>query len=843
MYRSVYFDRNNIILNTWDKDGKRITIENTFQPYIYLETIDNRDPDAKSIFNTPLKKRVFNNGFERNKFVKDSKIGRIFYNIPPEQQYLIDTFWDKEMDYSQQLKSWFIDIETYSPNEFPVPDKANDVINVITWFDTLDEKFYTLGLGKLTSKPKLDSKYPIEYISFNSEHELLREFIRRLRDNPPDVISGWNSELFDIPYICNRIRRILGEEEVQKLSPINKKVYFREIMSNFGRTEQKWNITGIQTVDYLDIYKKFVYITHESYKLNYVANFELGKGKTDYGSETNLAKLSKDNWDLFIEYNIQDVNLLVELDAKLKFIDLLRTLSYTGFCNMQNALGTISVVTGACAAYAKKQNKIIPTFTNKEEFDSLPGGFVSEPVRGFANQVVSFDATSLYPSIVMSFNISPETKIGKIVSTTDDNIVFRHVNGKIFHFTKESFSKMIKQTNAALTGAGVLFSQKNQGVLPAMIEHYFNERVEVRKEIKNIKQNANYDKFLIERLDAKQMAIKILINGAYGYFANRYAHMTDIDIAKSITLSGQMIIKHARDVCNGWAKEKTGKDIDILKYTDTDSVYLSLQGILDKFSNNKIPTPELYSLLKDIEAYINKNVANIILKNNNVLKSYIKFKREVISDVGVFLEKKRYILHIIDDEGELVDKFKYKGVDVVRSTMPNTIKPMVKRICEELITTQDEVYINSLIQKCYDEFSTLSLEDISLVSSCNNYDKYAKDCHGFQPALKMPAQLKASYFYNKLLEIYNIQNKYESINSGDKIKHFYVRQPNKFGITNMGYKFQYPAEFNEDIEIDKSLMFEKIVYAAIVKITNSVGWQLKKPGKMVQTDLFDFFSS
>ena len=857
MYRNVaYLPREQLMrLFTWDQNGKRIAVDTTFEPYIYLET--NNTPDSTSIFNTKLKKKKFRNQAERSRYLKDNKITRIFENLNIQQQFLIDSFWElneRQEFTNQQIRVLFIDIETYSPDEFPKPEDPQHPINVITVYDTLKKQFITWGL-----KPYHKKNENCIYIYCKNEKELLSKFINYFTSDYPDILSGWNSEFFDVPYIINRITRLLGEEETKRLSPVG---YIRPIVfkGRFGREQVHWHIEGVSCVDYLDIYKRFCPVLRESYKLDAIGETELGENKIDYG-DTNLASLADDNWELFIDYNIQDVNLLIKLEEKLQYLKLLRMIAYAGLTTFEGALGSLSVITGLCAVRARMRQQRIPTFnrevTNTEQ---NAGAYVGDPQRGFQENIVSFDANSLYPNVMITLNLSPETKVGVITEKTDKEITIQHVNGQTFNLSHQHFVEFVKKEKIAISKAKVLFTQKEKGIIPETVDHFYKKRVEIKRELKLAKKRLldiqkdtdEYAKLSIqiENLNITQHTIKILINTIYGYFGNKHSPLGDDELAESITLTGQAVIKESNRLLEEYIKEKTGLTDDELKtsspiiYNDTDSSYISIRHIVNKTglkmlnSKGKI-TPEYYKVVQDIEDHLNEKIIEWGKSALGSIDCRLNFKREAIADAGLFLQKKRYVLHVLDEEGIPCDKFKYTGVEVVRTTMPAPIKPYVKKIIETMLLTKDLAQTNKLFNETYDIFKNLPIEDIAFVMGIKGYEKYAAQCDGFKTAKHMPIHVKAAYFYNMLLDRFNTGKKYEKISSGDKVRYFYAKQPNRFGITTIGYKYSYPKEFADNFLIDHELMFEKIIFSVIERFYEAVNWKLQSPGTQVQTNLFE----
>jgi DNA polymerase elongation subunit (family B) len=857
VYRNVSYSPQDqtIHLHTWDENGKRVTIQSTYEPYIYLET--NNAPDALSIFNTKLKKKKFRNQYDRSKYIKDNKVTRVFENFNVYQQFLIDAYWqenEKPEFTKNQLKVYFIDIETYSPDAFPDPQDPNDTINIITIYDTISKKFYSWGL-----KPYKAKSADVTYIACKTEEDLLRKFVDFFSKDYCDILSGWNSEFFDVPYVINRVRKVLGEESMQKLSPAGS-LRSRTFMGKYGREQVKWHIEGLSCVDYLDIYKRFCQTLRESYKLDAIGEVELQERKIDYGDQ-NLTDLADNDWDTFVDYNIQDVNLLVRLEQKLQYIQLLRMIAYAGLTTFEGALGSLSVITGLCSIRARLKDKRIPTFVKDvQEGTKNAGAYVADPQQGFQEHIVSLDANSLYPNTMITLNLSPETKVGKIIGKNDKEITIKHVNGQTFNLTHEKFAAFVKQEEIAISRAKILFTQKEKGIIPDTIDYYYNKRVEVKKQLIKVKKKSltltentkEYDNNQIEidRLNIRQHTIKILMNTVYGYFGNKHSPLGDDELAESITLTGQAVIKESNRILTDYIKTNTGltdeelKDNSPIIYNDTDSSYISIKHLVKA---KKIPVfdsegnvhPDYYKAVADIEDHLNNE---IIKWGKSALGSKdcrLVFKREAIADVGLFLAKKRYVLHTLDVEGIPGKKFKYTGVEVVRTTMPTPIKPYVKKIIETMLLTKDYNATNKVFNETYDIFKKLPLEDIAFVMGVKGYEKYANRSNGFETVKGMPKHVKAAYYHNILLDRFGIERKYEKITSGDKIRFFEVRKPNSFGLSVIGYKYYYPKEFQSIFEIDYETMFEKIIYSVIERFYEAVNWTVKRPGNDAQIDLFD----
>lgn len=850
-YRNIYYDgrEHSITLFTWDENGKRINAKVSHDPYIYIEG----PGDAISIYGTKLVKKTFRKQYDRYSYLKETQIKRVFENLNITQQYLVDTFWkvNETPEFSKHpIKIMFLDIEVFAPDEFPVADKAKQPINVITIFDSLSNKFHTWGCGAYKN-----DEPDVVYYTCKTEKEMLIKFIEFLEKDYPDILSGWNSEFFDIPYVINRITNILGEDFAKRLSPVGS-IYSRNIPGKFGKEIIRWHIDGISLVDYLDVYKRFSLGVRESYKLNKIAEDEVGEKKVDFGA-VNLATLAETDWNTFVKYNIQDVRLLTKLENKLKYLELIRMLAYVGLTSFEGAMGTLSVINGATAIRARFRNQKIPTFIRGADDGSInPGAYVGEPLSGFQQYVISFDANSLYPNVMISLNMSPETKIGKIIEETDDRIAIKHNNGKVYNLTKQQYAKFVKDEEVARSKANVLFRQKTKGIMPEILDMYYKQRQDIKAELKKLKRKYAESpdknvKLKIDQLDAKQLCIKVFINSIYGYFGNKHASFGDDDIASSITLTGQSVIKHSNELLKEFIRSKVNiSDETILNqcivYNDTDSSYVSIKPLIEsgglKFFDGDKVSAQAYKTVDEIEAFLNQEIKIWGAKELNSKDCRFLFKREAIADIGIFLEKKRYVLHVLDDEGIPCSKFKYTGVEVVRSTMPAAIKPYVKKIIETMMMTRNVNETNRVLNETYEIFKQLPVEDITFVSNINNYEEYANKCDGFTTGKGTPAHVKAAYFYNLLLDKFNIASKYEKIESGDKVRHFYVKQPNSYNINGIAYKYYYPQEFKSKFEPDYDKMFEKHIFSVTERFYDNVKWTAHKPGNQVQTDLFSLLS-
>lgn len=642
-YRNVYYNSKlgRIHLFTWDEDGNRVEQHHQFSPYFYTNT-SRKDPDAFSIFGTPLKKHAYKNSFERGKAIKDGRMTKVYGNLPVQQQFLVDHFWKdcKKRDFGKhELAVFIVDIEVYSPNEFPDEWEAKHPINVITVYNSLKKEYLVFGVNgfdesKLASEnlerlKKIKKDFNVVYVKCGNERKLLNAFLQYWGKNTPDVVSGWNLP-FDMPYIINRagggengegffpesmVYRCLSPVGVVKQTTRNKKMG-----PQYSMPVRDYIIEGVTVLDYQDLYMKFNKKPIPNRKLDTVAEIELKEAKVQHES-TNLAELSEKDWDLFVFYNIIDVDLIRRLEEKLKFMEVARMLAYFGLCPLYKSLDTLPIVTGYCAVNAYEEGKVIPTFERDgKDWRTYVGGYVADPEPGVYKNIVSFDLNSLYPNTMITLNMSPETKLGKAVKK-GNNYVFSDNNGNEKKIPVENFEAFLRKNKIAMSKSGVLFRQDKKGIFSKLVGEVYDGRVDDRKLIKENKNKINEIEDEIEkkkledeniRLDLLQYAKKIFINSVYGYLGNRYAPMSDIDLAESVTVTCQEVIQKSSEIINKivcQCLQVDGKQY--VRYQDTDSV----AG--DSIVHTKIGS---FSIEKLFETYLETNKPKVDSKGVEIIK-------------------------------------------------------------------------------------------------------------------------------------------------------------------------------------------------------------------------------
>jgi DNA polymerase elongation subunit (family B) len=856
-YRNIYYDINNsnIHLWCWNQNGERTKVIEHFEPFLYIES--ENGTDGKSIFQTPLKKIKFKNQFDRARFLKESPLKRIFYNINPEQQYLLQKYQKEIYESSfgsHPLKIFYLDIETYAIDHFSTPENATDPINLITIYDSLSKKFYTWGCKNYSTLEE-----NIVYFKCKDERDLLKSFVSFWKNDPPDLVTGWNVHGYDIPYIMNRLTNVFNEDYQKKLSPIERVRYKENVAINkLGRSINRWFIGGISILDYMELYETLCGGKRESMSLNYISEYELGESKVAIGS-TSLSDLANKDWFKFVDYNIQDVRLLINLEKKLKYIKLVRNLSYRGFIPFEKSMGKVSMITGAVAHQALEQGLIIPTFNIQNEKTSFTGGYVYEPVPGLYEDLITYDANSLYPNTIITLNISTETKIGKIIEKDKKTVKILLTNNKIIDLPLDKFQKLVEQEQLSITKYDVLYTQKFKGIVPSLIDKLYKERVEAKnkmletkKKIKKCKDPVEIEKLeeIANDNDTLSNVYKTFLNSIYGIFSQQYSPLFDIDHAASITATGRSVVKAGANIVYEYAKKLgfTGTKDEIRVYSDTDSVYFSFKSLFDlkgiklKEENTNQITPQAKTFIDEIGNHLNNEINEFARKELNSLDPRYFFKREKICDVSLLQKKKYYILHILDKEGVSTDEFEYKGMEVAKAILSKEVKELIKDVIESAIMSKERKKAIHLFQEGFEKYSKLSIECISSRKKVNNYEKYENVRNKDGDFAKgTPQHVKSAMNFNDALKKLNLTDKYPKIESGNKIKFFYCKK-NPFNYETIAFTDLYPKEMASIIPPDYKFMFEKNVTPVISRIFQIVGWPTPAVGCEEYTDLIELFS-
>jgi len=824
-YTNIYTRGNNIYFRGF-KDGKRVNEKVPFQPVFYLRT--GKETPYKSLLGEKLEKKKFESIDQARQFLKtykDVSNFPIYGNYNFAYQFISKLFPnDIEFDISL-MKMVTIDIETTTEYGFPDVRDAQEQIQLLSVQDFNTKQITTFGCG-----PYLPKQVNVKYIQCKDEFDLLRKFITFHKEDYPDVITGWNVQLFDIAYLSARIDRVLGQDAVKECSPWG--VYSTtEVPYARGRTQLAYSWHGISILDFMDLYKKFSYKMVENYKLDTVAKEELGKEKLKF-PYNSFKEFYTNDWELFVDYNIVDVELVDQLEDKMRIINLILTMAYDAKCNYTDIFS--SVRTWDCILYNKllKENIIVhnPPTVDLESDRQIMGAFVKEPKPSQYDWVVSFDATSLYPSIIMTWNMSPETLVNGQKYLADDERSIQRLIDKEFN------TQNIHDEEMTMTANGQCFRKDKKGIFPELIEFYFSERQKAKKLM--IEAQSKYEETkdkkylgLISSLNSKQMAAKILMNSLYGAMGNVYFRYYDIRIAEGITMTGQLIIRSVAKKLNNFINsECKTKDIDYSFYSDTDSTYITL-GNLDK---ETLKTETRLQTVDRLDNYCTTSIEPVINECCEDLSEYlnvytpkISFKREVIADRGIWIAKKRYALNVYNAEGVTYDppKLKILGMEIVRSSTPAPVRVALKEAVS-IALTKDEATLKAYVQDLEEKWHKLNPEDIAFPRGINGLKEYSDSSSIFRKGT--PIHVRGALIYNHLIASKGLEKKYQPIQEGDKIKFLYLRQPNPLGTHVITFNNGVPPEFNLHDYIDYDTMFEKSFLEPLNSLLSCIGWQVKE---------------
>jgi len=752
---------------------------------------------------------------------------KIFGNNRYIFQYLSDKYPQDEVKFDiNQINLVTMDIEVKSEQGFPDPESCSEEMLTISLQDYATKQITTWG-----RKPYTTTQKNVKYYHFDDEIEMLNSFLYHWSKNPPDVITGWNVRLYDIPYLCGRISRIMGDKKCKLLSPWG--LVSQDEIYISGRRYNVYDIAGMTTLDYLELYKKFTYKAQESYRLDYIASVELGQKKLDHSEFDTFKDFYTGNWKKFVDYNIIDVELVDRLEDKMKLIELALTMAYDAKVNYQDVMYQVRMWDTIIYNYLKKRNIVIPPKDTSDKNDKYAGAYVKEPIPGKYDWVVSFDLNSLYPHLIMQYNISPETLLEtRHPSVTVDKILGEELT---FELYKDS----------AVCANGAQYRKDIKGFLPELMEKMYAERVVFKKRMLQAKQQ--YEKTPTKTLEKEiarcnniQMAKKISLNSAYGAIGNQYFRYYKLANAEAITLSGQVSIRWIENKMNGYLnKLLRTEDIDYVIASDTDSIYINFGPLVDKFFNNKLDDKaKIVSLLDQVcqdklEPFIDKSyqeLANYV----NAYDQKMFMKRENIADRGIWTAKKRYILNVWDSEGVRYEepKLKMMGIEAVKSSTPAPCRRMIKDALQLMMSGTEEDVIK-FIDDSRVQFKKLPPEDIAFPRTVSNVNKHKSASTIY--AKGTPIHARGALLYNHYIKNKKLDNKYSLINNGEKIKFCYLKKPNWIHENVISFISDFPRELDLDKHIDYELQFEKAFVEPVKVILDAIGWNVEK---VVNLELF-----
>ena len=817
-YTSVEQAGNRLLVRGYN-NGERYSVRVPFNPTLFLPT--KNFSKWKTLEGECVEPHKFGSIAEARDFVKQYKEVpdfEIYGNTRFLYQYIAEQHPEKELKFdSSKIRIFNIDIETAAENGFPDIESADQEILAISIKDSFTGRITVFGARPYDNKDSM-----VDYMHFRSEESMLGAFLDYWQANFPDVITGWNVQLFDMPYICNRINRILGEKFVKLLSPW-KLVSQREIFIK-GRKQFAVDTLGISTLDYLELYKKFTYSNQESYRLDYICNVELGEKKLDHSEHDTFKEFYEKDWQKFIDYNIHDVRLVDKLEDKMKLIELAYTMAYDAKVNYEDVFSQVRMWDNYIYNELNKRSIAIPPKKEATKTEKYAGAYVKEPKPGFYDWVVSFDLNSLYPHLIMQYNISPETlRESRHPSASVEGIL----NQKV---------EIDKQYATCANGAQ--YRKDVHGFLPEMMKKMYDSRVIFKKRM--IKAKQQYEKTPtveltkeIARCNNIQMAKKISLNSAYGAIGNEHFRYYKTANAEAITLSGQVSIRWIENKMNGYLNKLLSTDKeDYVIASDTDSIYLNLGPLVNKFFASK--SSDKAAIVSLLNKICEEKLEPFIEKSYQELATYVSayeqkmsMKRENIADRGIWTAKKRYILNVWDSEGVRYKepKMKIMGLETARSSTPAYFRDKLYAAFQIIISKNNDELI-TFINGVRSETKERPYDEVAFPRGVNNLSKYRHPTNIYTSGT--PIHVRGALLYNWYVKKYQVEHKHPFIQEGEKIKFMYLKTPNPLHENCISFFGELPKEFGIEKYVDYQTQFEKSFLEPLKNVLQCIGWTHEK---------------
>jgi DNA polymerase elongation subunit (family B) len=812
------------------ENGKRFETRDEFFPTLFVKT--KKDSKYRTLSGEavePINPGTVKDCREFYKKYDEIDGFEIYGNDRYIYQYISEKYPEDEIKFDiSKIKLVTLDIEVASEQGFPDVESCSEEILAITIQDYTTKEIITWGVRPFNNKQS-----NVTYHHCPSEYELLNHFINYWMIDVPDVVTGWNIQLYDIPYICKRLNRVLGEKLMKRFSNWGLVTEGETFIQ--GRKHTTFDIGGLTQLDYLDLYKKFTYKAQESYRLDYIAEVELGQKKLDHSEFDTFKDFYTQGWQKFIEYNIVDVELVDRLEDKMKLIELALTMAYDAKVNYADVFYQVRMWDNIIYNYLKKRDIVIPPRSKSQKNEKYAGAYVKEPIPGKYDWVASFDLNSLYPHLIMQYNISPETLVDERHPTVSvDKILNQQISFELYK-------------DYAVCANGAMFRKDIRGFLPELMEKMYQDRVIFKK--KMIEAKKEYEKTKnkelvkeIARCNNIQMAKKISLNSAYGAIGNQYFRYYKLENAEAITLSGQVSIRWIENKMNQHLNKILKTDgIDYVIASDTDSIYLNLGPLVERVYKGREKTTEgIVSFLDKIcqmefEKYIESSYQELA-EYVNAYDQKMQMKRENIADRGIWTAKKRYILNVWDSEGVRYEepKLKMMGIEAVKSSTPAPCRKMIKDALKLMMSgTEDEVI--DFIENARKEFKKLPPEQISFPRSASDVQKYQSSSDIYTKGT--PIHVRGALLFNHYIKQHKLTNKYSLIQNGEKIKFIYLKKPNSIHENIISFIQEFPKELNLDKYIDYDLQFEKAFLEPLKIILDAIGWKVEKT-----VNLESFFS-
>jgi DNA polymerase elongation subunit (family B) len=809
MYQAINYDKKNGIMHVWDDELGHQKFP--FKPYGYL-------PDSagqyKSLDGTILR-RVDGNHKDNPKAYES--------DLNEEVRTLIDLYYESDLA-SRGHRILFFDIETAKDeNGYSTIQDTRTAITSIAYYDKTgnERKVLLLDERKRIKETQIQGDgYTIEI--FRSEADLLTRFINAFAAIAPTIISGWNTDGYDIPYVLGRSKKVLGAQSVKRLSSAG--------IVEFNPKTERWKIFGVSSLDYLKLYKNFTYTELPNYRLDTVAKKELDRGKVEYDGDLDM--LLEQDIHKFAWYNMTDVDLVADLDDKLQLINLARTICHKGHVPYEDVYYASKYLDGAAIVDLKRNGFVAPNkqfrfIEDETPQDALAGAYVMPPVPGLYKWIYDLDLTSLYPSILMSLNISPETKIGVVPNWNEERLLNNEpfdvkVSDGNTTLDVKDFKRWLQQTNSTVASNGAIYSTKKKGFLPAILEKWFDERVKFKNQRDEYEVGSEQYKFY----DAMQLTQKVLLNSFYGVLGLKTFRFHDLDNASAITTTGQSVIKFSAKCINRYYERETGRDhfinatgkrAEYAFYTDTDSTFCSSLPLIEKRYPGFDETDEQFMIEKtnavasEIQSHVNEMYDQYAIVFHNTATHRWQIKQEYVAKSGLWIAKKRYAQWVIFKEGKPTDKMDIKGLDVVRSSFPTDFKKIMTDALWMILREQGKQATSDVILNFRKDIHNSDILNVMKNTGVKEISKYIKQREPFSGyPIGTPAHVKSAINFNDMLTKI-AKTDATDITNGEKIKWAYLKN-NPYGFDTIALRgYEDPAEIVEFVEtyIDRDKIFDR----------------------------------
>lgn len=877
-YTSV-FCQGNYIYYRGIEDGRRVRLKMEYSPTLFMTFPGPALPGRtyyKTLQNTLVEAKEFGSITEARDFVKtyeEVDSFTIYGNTKFEYAFIADQHPDELIEWSSEnIITAFIDIEV--DTEFGMPDVTTclNPLTAITIKFSNDSKYYVFGCKAYT--PHLPN---IEWVQCKNEIDLLNKFMTLWKEKYPDIVTGWNIKTFDIPYLIGRMSGLpeFGEEKVRWMSPWGRITAREETFYN--RQQRVYQLLGVATLDYMQLFRKYApNASQESFKLDHIAHVELKERKLDVSDYDSLHTLYRDNYQKFIEYNIKDVELVEKLNAKGGLIDMALTLAYDNKTNFEDVFSQVRMWDAICYNHLRRKGIVIPPKKHTSKDQAFEGAYVKDPQTGFFNWLVSLDLNSLYPHLIMQYNMSPETLVdSKDYTDVMKDILEQDVSVHSLLHKKVSLAGL---TGYTLTPNGQFFRTDKQGFLPEIMQMMYDGRVIYKKkqiEAQKEKETCTDPvqrkvlEAIISRYKNLQLAKKVGLNSAYGAMGSEFFRFFDVRIAEGVTLAGQLSIRWIENHLNAYMNKFMNSTvielhppiIDYVIASDTDSVYLNLGPLVKKVFTDTSNTTKVIDFMDTVckerlQPFIDKTYKELA-EYTHAYAQKMQMKRESLVDKAIWTAKKRYILNVWDLEGVRYKEpdLKIQGLEAIKSSTPSACRDKIKAAIKIIMHgTEDELI--TYISKFKAEFKALPIVDIAFPRGMNGLEKYQyKGTDERSPIFwskedvltnkhvnngiylrGTPIHVKGSLIYNHWLRKKGLEKNYEIIKEGEKIKFVHLKEPNPYGEAVMSFVGRLPKEFELEKSVDYDLQFQKSFIEPLNIILNSIGWHSEKT-----CNLEDFF--